>query len=409
MSEERQVHARDFLVRVAPEGALESAAGANEWLLSSSIPRSWQVHAEAAATKVVEGRPLNEAELFALEAIIIPDKRPAVLIQGGDYVIDNASWEHIGSDTVRSVLKPAIEAICRVEVPGHPSLPYAGTGFLVGDNLLMTNRHVAEIFSSGLGRKNISLVRDMQTKVDFIKEAGSDEQRVFTVSEVLMVHPYWDMALLRIDGLPTDHPRLRLSLRAPEEMFDRDIVVIGYPANDPRSPPDILNQVFGGVFQVKRLQPGKIGGTGKATQLARYNYQSYGKHVPAVLHNASTLGGNSGSAILDTATGEVVGLHFAGEYLQFNCGVPARDLAGDARVVDAGVTFAGTPQPQRGPYDRYWQNTEQTEVLDTREDVDRQGDANKANHARLVPRAPDPCGGIVRLDIPLEVRVRLGG
>lgn len=408
MSEVRQVNARDFLAGIVPMGALESAGRAQEALLSSSIPRSWQVHAEAAATKVVDGRPLNEAELFALEAIIIPDKRPAVLIQSGDYVIDNATWEHIGTDAVRSLLKPAIEAICRIEVPGHPSLPYAGTGFLVGDNLLMTNRHVAEIFSSGLGRKNISLVRDMRTEVDFLKEAGSDDQRVFTVSEVLMVHPYWDMALLRINGLPADHPRLRLSLRAPEEMFDQDIVVIGYPANDPRNPPDILNQVFGGVFQVKRLQPGKIGGTGKTAHHPRYNYQSYGKLVPTVLHNASTLGGNSGSAILDPATGEVVGLHFAGEYLQFNCGVPARDLAEDARVVDAGVMFAGTTRPQGGPYDRFWQNTEQI-VPNILDDGGRQSDANYTDHARSDPRAAGPRDGVVRLTIPLEVTVRLGG
>src|SRR5262245_23243751 len=141
MSDERQDNARDFLASIVPGQALESTATARETLTSGSIPRGWQVHAEAAAIKVAEGKPLNEAESFALEAIIIPDKRPAVLIQNGDYVIDNSSWKHIGTDAVKSVLKPAITAICRVEIPGYPRVPYAGTGFLVGQNLLMTNRH----------------------------------------------------------------------------------------------------------------------------------------------------------------------------------------------------------------------------------------------------------------------------
>src|SRR5882724_3554151 len=122
MSDARQANARDFLASIVPGEALETTAMARETLASGSIPRSWQVHAEAAATKVAEGKPLNEAESFALEAIIIPDKRPAVLIQGGDYDIDNASWTHIGTDKVKSVLKPAIAAICRVEIPGHPTL-----------------------------------------------------------------------------------------------------------------------------------------------------------------------------------------------------------------------------------------------------------------------------------------------
>ena len=39
-------------------------------------------------------------------------------------------------------------------------------------------------------------------------------------------------------------------------------------------------------------------------------------------HDSSTLGGNSGSALIDVATGRVVGLHFAGRYLEANYAVP---------------------------------------------------------------------------------------
>ena len=40
-------------------------------------------------------------------------------------------------------------------------------------------------------------------------------------------------------------------------------------------------------------------------------------------HDASTLGGNSGSVILDMATGLAIGLHFAGSFLQANYAIPA--------------------------------------------------------------------------------------
>ena len=57
-------------------------------------------------------------------------------------------------------------------------------------------------------------------------------------------------------------------------------------------------------------------------------------------HDSSTLGGNSGSAIIDVETGHVIGLHFAGEYLKANYAVPSFELARDTRVLDAGIKFA---------------------------------------------------------------------
>jgi len=63
-------------------------------------------------------------------------------------------------------------------------------------------------------------------------------------------------------------------------------------------------------------------------------------------HDSSTLGGNSGSAIIDVRTGEVIGLHFglhfAGLYLQANYAVPTYELARDRRVAGLGVHFQGT-------------------------------------------------------------------
>ena len=55
------------------------------------------------------------------------------------------------------------------------------------------------------------------------------------------------------------------------------------------------------TYNIKRLQPGRLNGTGKV------NSGDY--IVEALLHDASTLGGNSGSAVIDIRSGQVVALH----------------------------------------------------------------------------------------------------
>jgi endonuclease G, mitochondrial len=79
-----------------------------------------------------------------------------------------------------------------------------------------------------------------------------------------------------------------------------------------------------GVYSVKRLAPGKIN--------QRASVESFGKNVSATTHDSSTLGGNSGSAVIDVSTGNVVGLHFAGVYLDSNYAVPTSELASSIRA-----------------------------------------------------------------------------
>ena len=200
----------------------------------------------------------------------------------------------------------------------------------MGDGLLMTNRHVAELFAKGLGREALSFIPGQSAAVDFLRERDRPDSLLFQIRRVAMVHPYWDMALLEVDGLASVTP-LSLSTAPPGDLRERDVVVVGYPALDPRNAVDVQNTIFAGVFNVKRLQPGKLRDV--------ESIRSFGHPVEAVTHDSSTLGGNSGSAVVDVKTGEVVGLHFAGVYLEANYAVPTHELALDRRVVDAGVNF----------------------------------------------------------------------
>jgi endonuclease G, mitochondrial len=58
----------------------------------------------------------------------------------------------------------------------------------------------------------------------------------------------------------------------------------------------------------------------------------------------STLGGNSGSAVIDVDSGEVVALHFSGEYLKANYTVPMYEPARDRRVAPK-LNFDGSVAP----------------------------------------------------------------
>ncbi|WP_226575492.1 DNA/RNA non-specific endonuclease [Acuticoccus sediminis] len=358
--------------------------------------------ADRAVRKLREGQPLDPRERFAVEAIILPRERPVVDIVGDDWGAVPAPWESFNAPAVHQVLMPKLRSIGRVEVPNHPSYPYAGTGFIVGNGILMTNRHVAEIFASGLGREGLKFLPGRTAGVDFKREIGSPEPgEILAVERVLMIHPYWDMALIAVPGL-AGREVLKLSLDQPEDANNRPIAVVGYPAQSPYNDFTVQQTVFRGVYNVKRLQPGRVG--------VRRSVESYGKQVDAVTHDASTLGGNSGSAVIDVATGNVLALHFAGAYLDANFGVPSAELARDGRVIDAGVCFAGTPR--RGPTagDDAW--TRADPVVEQRTPPYQPPDqpaapgARPADTVQAVVQGP---GGIAaRVSIPINVEITVG-
>jgi endonuclease G len=224
---------------------------------------------------------------------------------------------------------------------------------VVGKRLVMTNRHVARLFSSGLGLKIVYNSGD--SVINFrrqIDSRDSDRNAYVEVLGVEMIHPYWDMALLRVADLPDDRV-LALSTKMPEELEGRDIVAVGYPAKDWRSDLALQDRIFSSQYNVKRLQPGVL--------RKRADICSFANVVNAVTHDSSTLGGNSGSAILDVETNQVLALHFAGEYLKANYAVPMYELARDSRVTAKKLNFDNTLTPTND-WEPSWLLTEDTEV-----------------------------------------------
>ena len=306
--------------------------------------------AREAVRKVSRGEPLTPPEENVYEAIVLPTGRPVLNIVNGTYPAPRTPWRHLDQPRYRTVIEKAIAAVGRVEVPDHPSIPYAGTGFVVGDGLLMTNRHVAEIFVLGLGIRELRFRSGLESAgVDFRREVDSKASEYFEIRQVLMLHPYWDMALFQVDGLRNRTP-LTLQAEPAQDLENQEVVVIGYPAEDPRNDHDLQQRIFGGRFQVKRLQPGKLMGTRQTN--------SFGHPVQAMAHNSSTLGGNSGSAVISVKTGMALGLHFGGVYLEANYAVSGYELSRDPFVYDKGVKFTSRHSGVL-PWQSFWDKLSQ--------------------------------------------------
>ena len=354
---EKFVRLKRLLTQIAPENSIESVsrpgAEATDREGFESLGPNNVGAAESGLQKLAEDRvqEITPSEMFGLEAIVLPRNRPVAFVRGNSYDDLDGPWVSLNDEVVKKRIASLLPLIGRVEVPSSPILPYAGTGFVVGQGLIATNRHVAQIFAQGLGLT--IRYRAGDAAIDFKRQvdAPDDERTAYlSVRAVEMIHPYWDMALLRVDGLPTDR-MLRLSVKSPEELLDRNVVVIGYPARDERNDVALQDRIFNRTYNVKRLQPGVI--------RTRAKVQSFENSVNALTHDASTLGGNSGSAVIEVDTGEVVALHFAGEYLKANYAVPMYELARDSRVASR-LNFGGT-LPPTNDWAPAWRSVEGTD------------------------------------------------
>jgi S1-C subfamily serine protease len=148
---------------------------------------------------------------------------------------------------------------------------------------------------------------------------------------VIGVHETFDLALFRVSrtssSTATRPKPLTIASQFDHAEQGRRVYVVGYPAWDGRrNDPEPMLRIFANIFNVKRLQPGEIDSTPDQ------------RHI--FVHDCSTLGGNSGSPVVDLETNQVIGLHFGGRYLQGNSAVALWQLTADPLLKKARVHFA---------------------------------------------------------------------
>ena len=284
----------------------------------------------AGLTKLHAGRDdeLDDAERLGLRAIVLQEGRPAIVVRGGDFGDPPALWSHLAERRAR--IRDVIARAGRVELEGHPDHDWVGTASLVAPTTLMTNRHVAQRFCRRK-RRGWVFRTGMRSRIDFLREQGSAATLEFEITEAIGIHEDHDLALLRVeptsrDGRPLPEP-LALAGAAPGHLLGREVYLVGYPmADETRNEPAAIRRIFASVFDVKRLQPGRTVG--------------YAPARSAIEHDCSTLGGNSGSPLVDLESNLVIGLHFGGVYEVGNYAVPLWTLAGDSLLEAGGIEFA---------------------------------------------------------------------
>lgn len=241
----------------------------------------------------------GEEDAAQLEAIVHTTLRPAVLVQDGRAVTWPPEWAHL---TVNAdAIAFAAARTGRVELEGNPALDWVGTGFVIDDRLVATNRHVLEEFAFQDPRHGWQIRDGMRVWLDFAEEIGGQVSKEVAVTGIWGVHDTFDLAILQMGpGCPSP-----MAFASTVAVSGEEVLTIGYPAFDSRrNDAAAMQQVFRGIYNVKRLLPGLIVEPPESPWLLR--------------HDCSTLGGNSGSPVLRPATAEVVGVHFRGLYLRWN-------------------------------------------------------------------------------------------
>jgi endonuclease G, mitochondrial len=295
-----------------------------------------------AARSLIEDPPDHPVDP-RLEAIVLVRGRPVLFVKDDDYDLTTLRTEtwRARLEQARHGLKSAILSIGRVDLDNNPRFDWIGTAWVVADDVVVTNRHVASEFarrdSTGFVFQT-SFLGQMGARIDFKEEFDGPTSAEFSIADVLHIEEQGgpDMAFLRIDwGSGEKRAPIRLAAQVEAR---RNVAVIGYPAKDSRTRiPDEMDRIFGSVYDVKRLAPGTITAVRPQEQL--------------VNHDCTTLGGNSGSAVIDLDTGDAVALHFAGRERDRNFAVPAPAVRARLEQL-VGPGFTGgtsvTPTPGTG-------------------------------------------------------------
>lgn len=278
-----------------------------------------------ALDKIKAGRDseVTTTEAAGLEALVLLEGRPALLVQDGHFFPPPDKWKIL--DQFRAPIESTLARVGRIEVNGHPRHQWLGTGFLVGPNAIMTNRHVAIEFAQRGSGQSWKFITPRKARIDFREEFGGLASDEHEISGVIGVHEKVDLALLKISWASGSHPQpLPVAGKQPKNIVGLKVYVVGYPAWDGlRNDPEWIRKIFTNIFDVKRLQPGEIKGV-----------KAYVED-----HDCSTLGGNSGSAVFALETQWVVGLHYGGQFQVGNNAVPLWKLAKDPLLKKGKVNF----------------------------------------------------------------------
>lgn len=253
------------------------------------------------------------------EAVVLEFGRPSLLVRNGRFELPKSKEMRARLLPARLRLEERLASVGRIEFRNHPRLRWGGTGWLIADNVIVTNEHVARNFAvrAGKGYKpvvDIVTGQEVITRIDFREEhqPGGAKGPAFEVPVRRVIFMATeskgsaDVALLELestDGMPAPIP-----VAATDPVDGMDVAVVGYPSRDPGgvTSAEAALETFRDIYDVKRVSPGKV----LIVEEEDWFFT----------HDATTLHGSSGSVVLDLS-GNAVGLHFSGDLERANYAV----------------------------------------------------------------------------------------
>jgi S1-C subfamily serine protease len=265
----------------------------------TNIPDSEQ--AAQAALEILRRGEIPTAEQITALEVVVRLLRPVVFTRHGlledlpeteNKDLQPTELKDLWS-TFKDKVKPFIGSVGRVE---NSQKQHVGTGFVVADRLIATNRHVLAALTMGSevlpsGRARIVFKQEVDDS-----DASTD---IAQISGVAKIHPVLDIVLMRTDTAGRQPVRFAGTIPTDGDQ----IATLGYPAKDEGNNPLFLAPVFSGKFGVRRAALGEI---------------RDGTMAPNIFHDCSTTQGNSGSPVFLLSTGQVAGIHRSGYFMYRN-------------------------------------------------------------------------------------------
>ncbi len=200
----------------------------------------------------METREATPGLFTPTEAVILTTGRPALLIQDGLWEEPQLQVVAERLNRYHDNLKNAIPKVGRIELLNDPTMTYVGTGWMIDEDIMITNRHVAQFFA--FQQENHILMRTtpfgnpLEVQTDFNEEYESPNPPFeVPVKEVLYIENEGnqrpDFALLRLEkNIDLPQPIELSSIRS---QMHNDVAAIGYPAKDSRrNDPFVTNRTF---------------------------------------------------------------------------------------------------------------------------------------------------------------------
>jgi hypothetical protein len=277
---------------------------------------------------------LDSDDRVTLEALVKLKDRPALRVVNGTVDPTDPLFGEWGGSLIATPELPELTgAVGRINADGE----HIGTGFVVGAGIIMTNRHVLEAIAEevrGAGAPRWVFSCNEPT-IDFSETAdGSGRFKLTGIAAAgadpiqgRVIFSHLDMALLVVETTNAAGKQLPRAISPiadrPDLAQKQDLFTIGFPARpstsamlDPRTGSfslevsKRLGRIFSLSYGRKYLSPGRV----EQPSLLEGDPKHW-----VFTHDATTLGGNSGSCVvrLVDVLG-AAGLHFGGQTLTAN-------------------------------------------------------------------------------------------